>query len=453
MIWWPLDPQTYQYTTRDGRSFVLNTTTGVQSTTDTNGNTVTFGAAGIVHSCGKSVIFKRDAQNRITQITAPGPAVHLYEYDVNGDLASYIDPAVNVSRSFYNFSHGVIEIRDPRGVRPIHNEYDQSGRLVAPIDAHGHRVEYQHDVSARRELKPTVGRVRLLEYVRRGQRDARNPPRRHLHDQNLRRTQQPADRDRSVRRSRHSHLQRQRRRAHSSRSSSGTSSRRSLYNARGQVLTRTDGRGNVTTHTYDANDNLLSTTDGEGNRTSYTYDAAGSILTLTDPRGGVTTNVYDAPGNLIRITDPLGTVITYVYDAAGRRLSEAKSRTVGGVAETLTTTFTYDALGQPVRTTRPDWSTLLSEYDSVGNLTAAIDPLGRRTCGTETTRSIAACARAFPTGRANACRTTPRGSSSREDRPRRSLTTSISYDLSGRVRRITSPDGAFVELQTTRRDA
>jgi YD repeat-containing protein len=52
----------------------------------------------------------------------------------------------------YDARHGLREVRDPRGVRAIKNEYDTSGRLVATEDADGHRTEYAHNIAARQEL-------------------------------------------------------------------------------------------------------------------------------------------------------------------------------------------------------------------------------------------------------------------------------------------------------------
>src|SRR5262249_7548800 len=108
------DPQTFLYTTPEGRVLTIDKTAGVQSLRDLNGNTLTFGLNGISHSSGKGIAFTRDAQGRITQLTDPNGNSQTYVYDGNGDLASHTDPAGNVTHFLYNYSHGLIEIQDPR---------------------------------------------------------------------------------------------------------------------------------------------------------------------------------------------------------------------------------------------------------------------------------------------------------------------------------------------------
>jgi hypothetical protein len=60
------DPDTFQYTSADGATIVVSKTSGVQSITDLNGNTLTVTSTGITHSAGQSIAFVRDTQNRIT---------------------------------------------------------------------------------------------------------------------------------------------------------------------------------------------------------------------------------------------------------------------------------------------------------------------------------------------------------------------------------------------------
>ena len=56
------DPQLYRYTAVDGTQIDIHRIDGVKRITDRNGNTVTFGPGGIVHSSGKGVTFTRDLQ-------------------------------------------------------------------------------------------------------------------------------------------------------------------------------------------------------------------------------------------------------------------------------------------------------------------------------------------------------------------------------------------------------
>jgi len=74
---------------------------------------------------------------------------------------------------------------------------------------------------------------------------------------------------------------------------------RLAYDASGNLTSITspaDGNGNasaVTQFAYNGNGDLLSSTDGLGNISTYTYDANGNLLTSTDAAGNVTRNEYD----------------------------------------------------------------------------------------------------------------------------------------------------------------
>ena len=367
----PFDPQTFRYTTYEGTEFVINKTAGVQSAKDLNGNTLTFTPGGIIHSSGASVAFTRDAQGRITKMTAPDGKISNYTIDANGDLFSYADPAANTTRYYYNLSHGVIEVIDPRGLRPLKNEYDASGRLVAHVDAQGRRVEYTHTIGTRQEtvldrnggqtlyeydaagniVKVTdpLGKVRSFTFDARGNKLSETDPfgktTNYTYDANNNPTSQTDALGRITNRT---------------------------FNARGQVLTQTDPLGRVTTSSFNATGNLLTSRDPAGNTSEFSYDARGNQLTGKDPLGNTITSVYDASGRQIRRTDPLGNFFQATYDASGRRLTEINPR--GGV-----TRFTYDAAGREIAVENPLGNISRTEYDSAGNPTAVIDATGKRT--------------------------------------------------------------------------
>ena len=298
----PYDPQSFQYTSADGRIFVINKTSGVQSVREPNGNTLSFGPNGITHSSGKSITFTRDPQGRITQITDPNGNIQTYGYDANGDLVSYTDPLGNTSRYLYNLSHGLLEIRDPRGIRPVRNEYDAQGRLVAHIDAEGNRIEYTHNIGARQELvTDRLGRATLFNYDAQGNVLSQTDP---------------------------------------------LGKKSFTYDSRGNKLTETDPLGNTTTSTYDARNNVLAQTDPLGHVMTFTYNSLNRVLTITDSLGHITANTYDAHGNVLTTTDPLGNVITLTYNTRGNPLT-----TTDALGQK--TMFQYDGAGNLTRETNP----------------------------------------------------------------------------------------------------
>ncbi len=125
------------------------------------------------------------------------------------------------------------------------------------------------------------------------------------------------------------------------------------YNSRGQVITRTNARGAVTIYHYDTNGYRTSVDGplpGTGDTTYWTYDAVGRVRTKTDVSGYTLTFDHDALDRLTRITFPDTT-----YDQ-----------------------LTYTRLNHTEMRDRAGRSTFLN-YNSIGQMTMRIDPLGRVT--------------------------------------------------------------------------
>ena len=312
------NPQLYRYTSLDGTEFVVHRTNGVQSIKETNGNTLTFGANGIIHSAGKSALFQRDSEGRITQLTDPRGNSQFYVYDQNGDLISHTDQLSNVTRFTYNRRHDLLQITDPLNRQAVRNEYDANGRMIAQIDAAGKRIEYTHDINARQELlRDRLGNTTVLEYDTAGNITAKTD-------------------------------------ALGNRSTF-------TYDTVGNQLTSRDPLGNTTSFTYNAARLVLTRTDPLGNVSRFTYDAAGRVLTSIDPLGNTETNTYDARGNLLTTTDASGGVRRFTYDSAGNRLSAQDAR--GN-----TTTFSYRSDGVLTAVTDPEGNTATLTNDAAGNL-------------------------------------------------------------------------------------
>jgi len=434
-----VDPNAYTFSLPDGRSMQINQPDGLQSLRDSNGNQITIGPGGLTHSAGKSVLFQRDAFGRITRITDPAGNALNYAYDLRGDLTTFTDQENNATGYLYNNTHGVLEIRDPRGIQPIRNEYDDGGRLIRSIDAFGNVVTYTHNVGTRQELiTDRLGNVTLHEYDTAGNvvqttdslggvtlrtYDARN---------NMLTERNPGGQAKTF--------------TYDAQDNRLTETDpvgnilRFTYNARRQVLTVTDPRGGVTTNTYDANGNLTSTRDPLGNTSSYIYGSQGLPTSITNPLGGVTQYQYDGGGHMTRQVDPLGNVMTFTYDANGNRLSETKTRTTPVGPETLVTAFQYDHLNRLIQTTSPDGSTTQIAYNSIGKQSATTDPLGRQTTYTyDLMGRLSQTTYADGTFEASTYDAEGRRLTS-VDRAGRA--TSFQHDSLGRTTRTTLPDGS-----------
>jgi fibro-slime domain-containing protein/RHS repeat-associated protein len=372
------NPTRFQLTTAEGYVYVIDQHAGVQEMRDPNGNRLTVTRDGVTHSSGKGVVFTRDSQGRITQMTDPAGNAQTYTYDANGDLVSHKDQENNVTSFTYNSSHGMLGLTDPRGIQPIRNEYDVQGRLVRHTDANGKTMTYTHDVDGRRETTvDRLGNVTVYDYNANGNvtriTNAEGATTTYTYDARGNRlsetnalgktTTYTYDAQNNV----------------TSQTDALGNRIVTTYNLNRQVLTKTDALGHVTTNTYDARGNVTSVKDAAGNVTASTYDAKGQRTSTTDALGGVTRYEYDASGNVTKETDALNRETTYTYDASGNRLTKTATRTTpAGAVETLVTSYQYDKLGRLVRTTYPDGTETQTAFNSLGLQSSATDQQGRR---------------------------------------------------------------------------
>ena len=384
------NPQLFRYTTLDGTQIEIDRGEGVKKITDSNGNSLTFGANGIIHSTGRSVTFTRDLQNRITQITDPLGNVQSYIYDGNGDLVSHTNAMANVSRYKYNRNHDLIEIQDPTGNRAARNDYDASGRLISMTDANGNQITFTHNVSAQEELiTDRRGNVTRALYDSRGNvlskekgvtingvlvnavttttYDAQNNETSRVDPDGLRSTgtfsgvlplTQVVD-------------------------PAGLNLNTSFaYNARNDVTTAMDPGGRAYTFSYDGSGNLTSVNTPVLGSSTSSPDVRGQPVSTVDAQGNRKALTRDAVGNITReeTFDTSATLLRRVdstYDAYGNKLSETLYRTINGVLTPLTMQYVYDAAHRMTSATDPSGGITRTEYDAAGRVTKRIDPLGR----------------------------------------------------------------------------
>ncbi|MCA9407806.1 MAG: VCBS repeat-containing protein [Candidatus Omnitrophica bacterium] len=272
------DPQNFRYTFLDGSQMIINKTEGVKSIHEANGNSITFSQNGITHSSGKSIVFQRDSQERITSITDPAGNSQFYEYDGNGDLRFHTDSEGNTTKFFYNLEHRLSRIEDPLGREVSRSEYDADGRLISITDGNGDTTTISYDLNLQtKTVTDDLGNVTIRTFDNNG---------------NIISITDPVGAVKAF-----------------------------TYDTRDNILTETDPLGNVTTFTYDDKSNVLSQTDPLGHTTTFTYNTRGKVLTTTDALGRVNTNIYDTKGNLIKKIDPLGNITSIGYDFSGNVIS------------------------------------------------------------------------------------------------------------------------------------
>jgi RHS repeat-associated protein len=161
------------------------------------------------------------------------------------------------------------------------------------------------------------------------------------------------------------------------------------YNWRGQVKTITYADNSQVSYSYDNFGKLKTQTDELGHVTSYTYDEYNRVKTITDPLGRTTAYEYGLePGcgscadkdTITKITLPSGKRTEFTYDKSGLRLSQI----VGAQSEKeqAITFYSYDD-GKNLKTvTDPNGHVTTFNYDILHRRTNEIDALGNITSWT-----------------------------------------------------------------------
>jgi len=166
------------------------------------------------------------------------------------------------------------------------------------------------------------------------------------------------------------------------------------YDEKGNMLTRTDPGGFVTSYVYDSEQrlfrsidpqgrtrtwayypaqNLSQLTEKDGGLWTYNYDPIiGAMTAKTDPLGNTTRYYYDDQWNLSAVTDPKGNGTWYSYNGYGNMTSLTDA--LGN-----TTSYTYNSLNKITAIVYPGNAAMRMSYDGQGNLTSLTDPLGNQT--------------------------------------------------------------------------
>jgi len=143
--------------------------------------------------------------------------------------------------------------------------------------------------------------------------------------------------------------------------------------------TLTDAKGNTFELFYDDSNNLIAVKDPAGNRTELTFNSKGLVTSKTDALKRKTSFKYDSAGNLIEETDALGNTVTYTYDQNHNELSHTTTRTVAGEPVIDTTHYKYDSSNRLTQMTDALGNVIQTEYNTLGQVKARVDELGRRT--------------------------------------------------------------------------
>jgi YD repeat-containing protein len=365
----------------------------------------------------RSINLGYDASSRIVKMTDPANGLYSYAYDTNNNLVSVTYPNGKTKQYLYEnvtYPHALTGITDENGTRYATYAYDSNGRAVSTEHAGGAErfaFTYSADGSST-SITDAVGTVRTQTYqVVQGVIKSGG-------------VSQPAG------------------------SGSAAASSSSTYDVNGNIASRTDFNGNLTTYAYDLTRNLeTSRTEGlttAGAKTAATrtintawdttYRLPASITEQnTSGASAVTLRItnftYDPSGNLLTktITDGQTPTITrtdtYTYDTQGHRLSADGPRT--DVSDS--TTYTYYAATDPDLGKRGNLSSVTNALGQVTNITS-YDLNGRPLSITD------------PNGLTTTLGYDPRGRLLTRDTG--GETTAYTYDGVGQLLTVTLPSGA-----------
>ena len=321
------DPAEFVYTHLDGTRYEFNPAGQIVKMADRNGNTLTFGAGGIIHSTGKSVKFIRDTSGRIVEIYDPlgldasgepsGQPAIVYRYDAAGNLTEVhrlVDrtqlEGYLVTKFAYEDSrqpHYITSIKDPRGITGIRNEYDGNGRLKSTMDATGKTITLVHDLNGKTET--VVDRLGFTNVFK--------------------------------------------------------------YDANGNVTNSVNALGHTNRFEFDANNNLTVQVDAVGHTNRYAYDLHGNRTEVIDALNRTNRFAFDPFGNVAAHIDPLGNVNSNRYDNAGNLTNVVRLNAQGQVIDQSFSKFVNGRLAE-VRD-GSNQITAAFAYDLYGNLTNAVD--------------------------------------------------------------------------------
>ncbi|HYE85711.1 MAG TPA: RHS repeat-associated core domain-containing protein, partial [Vicinamibacterales bacterium] len=292
----------------------------------------------------------------LAQITQPDGVFTRFEYDAAQRLTAIEDGLGNRIEYTLDATGNRVkeQVKDRGGrlVRAVGRVYDTLGRLQQLKDAAGAKlVDYRYDANGHLD-ETTDGRGRITDY----QRDAL--------DRLIRQIDNTA----------------------------GVGSERAEvgygYDAADRLRRVVDPRGLGTDYAYDGLDNLIQLSSPDTGATSFEHDAAGNLVRRTDARGNVLVQTFDALGRLSTQRFGNAPTITYTYDEGtygiGRltTLSDGSSTTrwaydaFGRVVEktqrlrdrSWTVRYGYASGGRLARITYPSGKTIRYEHDAAGNI-------------------------------------------------------------------------------------
>jgi len=335
---------------RDGNVHIFDESGKVLSTSDRNGNRLTYGYDGngrinaIIDAAEREISLDYGANGKVSSVTDFAGRIHKYDYDARGNLTRVTNPLNSITTYEYDTDRRLVSIVNHLGEVILSNTYNNLNAVITQTYRNG-TVDFTYNDG----------------YTRVNNRRGFNSDIYFNENGNPTRIIDPLN--------------------------------NSTYFSYGpnMVLTKISDSDGDTTYKYDNQGNIVEFTDPAGNTTSYVYDETyGQITAVTDPQGNTTVFEYDDNGNLSKKTNALDRETVFEYDSEGKVI---KVTSPGGIVtsftrsdfgylteitdtigtETYTVTIGYDSLGNAASVSRPNGTTLACEYDVLGRITKVTD--------------------------------------------------------------------------------
>ena len=293
--------------------------------------------------------FVYDALNRVVkQMNAAGDMT-TYTYDGVGNVISRTDPNTNVTTNTYDALDRLIQVNDRVGQVAAYT-YDNVGNRLSQTDGNLNTTAYEYD-PIYRVVKVTDALGEKIQY----QYDPVG---------NLLKV---TDRNDNVTTQAYDAINRR-----TSMTDALNHSTLYAYDRVGNLLKLTDAKPTpgITQYQYDGVNRLIKETypDAAPNMRTFTYDFVGNVKTRTDQKGQVTTYNYNDLYFLLKRDYPVSADDNMTYDLSGRMLSAEKAGWL--------VTFNYDGANRVTQSTQ-NGKTVSYAYDIPGRTRTLTYPGGR----------------------------------------------------------------------------
>ena len=290
-------------------------------------------AAGTVEET--TTAYQYDDAGRLLSVTDPSEGVVACTYDADGNVRTVTD--ANGGTTAYEYD----EVgRMTKEINAIGSEnrytYNATGLLEQEINARGQDTEYTHDPLGRiTQIKDEAGII-SYEYDPNGN--------------ILTVTEKTTDKN-GIKTTKTIHRTYDTRNRVTEYTDSNGKSVRYGYDELGNRVSVTYPGGEVVRYTYYASGRIKSVTDSSGRVTYYTYDSEGNLTATERPDGTRETNVYNAAGQVITRTDVRvsdGTILHeyhYEYDIRGN-ITQITGTGIDGITEAETDTAVQTSQAQ-----------------------------------------------------------------------------------------------------------